>query len=471
MIPMGRIVISLLAVLIGGSASALTLEQVLAQSARAMPALLVADARVAAARGELLAAEGRFDRRFELDTDSWVRGYYDGLAADARFSAPIANLGADVYAGYRVAGGAFPVYQDERITQSGGEFSAGVNVPLLRGRATDSRRQGVLDARLGVAGADAVRSQARLEVQHAAAISYWRWLASGLRLAVYRALNDQAEARDRAFRERLRQGSVARIDVVENARALLRRRELVRQAELELELDARGLSLYLRDASGRPVVPGPEQLAPRFPDVSLMRFAPAGDGLARALAARPELRRLAIGAQRARARERLAGNEMLPSVDLGVKLSQDLGTDTLTRDEFEWVAALEVSVPVERRQARGRRASARAELDRIEWERRLLEDRIGIEYAQIRARLEAAAAIAALAEQEADLANQLEVAERQRFDEGASTFFLVNQREQVAADARLRVLDADRLFFEAVADFWLATADAKRLGLAEGTGP
>lgn len=447
------------------AAAELALAQVLESSARAMPALLAADADVMSARGELLSATGEFDRRLELSTDSWVNGYYDGVAATSRFVVPLRRWGADLYTGYRVSSGSFPVYEDELVTQVGGEVAAGIRLPLLRGRAFDARRQQLLDAELGTSSALIGRQRTRLEVQHAAATRYWQWVGNGLMLQVFRDLGAQAQARDEAFRERLRQGAVAEIDVVENARALLRRRELVREAELALELSAQSLSLYLRDESGSARIPVESELPAAFPPIEAESLTPDAQSLERALAARPELRSLDIAARRARARARLADNDMLPSVDLNLKLSQDLGTDTLTRDDFEWVAAIDLKVPIERRYARGRAASARATLDRIDWETRLYEERIGIEFARIRARLAAAESLAELAQQEAALALRLEVAERRRFDEGASTFFLVNQREQTAADALIRVLEADRRFFEAVADFWLVTADARQLGL------
>ncbi len=56
-------------------------------------------------------------------------------------------------------------------------------------------------------------------------------------------------------------------------------------------------------------------------------------------------------------------------------------------------------------------------------------------------------------------------AERRRFEAGASDFFVVNLREEQAADAQVRRLDAAFRQIVANADLAAATVDLKALGL------
>jgi len=59
-------------------------------------------------------------------------------------------------------------------------------------------------------------------------------------------------------------------------------------------------------------------------------------------------------------------------------------------------------------------------------------------------------------------------AERRRFASGASDFFLVNVREQTAADARIRFLQAELKRHVAQAEYDAATLNLPRLGLSNG---
>ena len=72
----------------------------------------------------------------------------------------------------------------------------------------------------------------------------------------------------------------------------------------------------------------------------------------------------------------------------------------------------------------------------------------------------------ALADQETEAAKTLEAAEWVKFREGASSFFILNAREENTADAQVRALDAQLAFQQAVADFAGYGGSGRRLGLA-----
>ncbi|MBX3217750.1 MAG: TolC family protein, partial [Labilithrix sp.] len=72
---------------------------------------------------------------------------------------------------------------------------------------------------------------------------------------------------------------------------------------------------------------------------------------------------------------------------------------------------------------------------------RYMKDKITLEVRDAAAGTDAAAARLGLARRELELAQQLEQAERQRFDMGDSTMLFVNIREQATFDAARRELD------------------------------
>jgi outer membrane protein TolC len=104
---------------------------------------------------------------------------------------------------------------------------------------------------------------------------------------------------------------------------------------------------------------------------------------------------------------------------------------------LEAIVGFRFSVPLQNRAAKGRVAEARAEIDALGARGRFLRDQIAVEVEGVTIQLDAAERLAAIAEQERILAERLAEAERRRFALGSSDFFLVNQREDTANDARV----------------------------------
>jgi outer membrane protein TolC len=59
---------------------------------------------------------------------------------------------------------------------------------------------------------------------------------------------------------------------------------------------------------------------------------------------------------------------------------------------------------------------------------------------------------------EVNLARELERGERQKFDLGDSTIFLVNQRERATAEAEIKLVEIETDYQQAIAAYRAATA-------------
>lgn len=443
------------------AATPLTLGEVLASSARHQPLVLEALARERQADAKALGAQGAFDLVFEADAQSKPLGYYDGTYADLRATRPLQTNGGSVYAGYRLSTGSFPLYEGKSVTNGLGEVRAGAVFALLRDRLIDERRGRRELAQSDVDIAAFEREVVAIGVQRRAIDAYQQWAAAGLRLKLYRELADLARSRQASIERQVQLGARPAILAVENRQNIVRREALVVRSEQELTLLANALSLFLRDELGRPVAPGFERLPSDLPD----GVRPRLQEIDAHRAARPDVRTLVERIAQADLRARLAENELRPRLDVRVEGSKDFGEGSATRRPAEALVGLRFSMPLEQRAARGRIAEVAAERDALTHRRQLLEEQIGVDIANLQAQVRGAGQLVRLAGDEASLAARMADAERRRFALGASDFLLVNLREESAADAALRTIDARLRELGARAELAAVLADRETLGL------
>lgn len=443
----------------------LTLQEVLRSSARMSPQIIEALAKVRKADGAALTAEGAFDTVFDVDGKSRVLGYYDGTIIEGRAKRPLTDNGGYTYGGYRVSRGEFPVYENENYTNQLGEIKIGGLYSLLRDRLIDERRSGRALAAQDIDIARFEAQAAAIGVQSRAIDAYQSWVAAGLRLHVYQELLNLAESRRSGIRRQVELGARPDILLVENEQNLIRRRALVAQAEQNFAIAANKLSLYYRDASGNPVVVGPERLpgdasalAPLAPDPRFL------------VEERPDVQTLLAQIDQSMLRLAVAENALKPRLDLSGTVGKDfgaIGPGGSSRTPLEAIVGVHFSVPLQNRAARGKIAQAQAEIDALTARQRYLTDQIRTEVQSLNIAVDGAEKLAGIAERERDLARRLAAAERRRFELGSSDFFLVNQREETAADAQIRLIEAQARIAGAQAELSAATADERALGLEE----
>ncbi|MBY0455711.1 MAG: hypothetical protein K2V38_00075, partial [Gemmataceae bacterium] len=154
----------------------LALGEVLNSVEAAFPLLYAVEQERAIAAGQRLSAEGAFDpvlRSRGVDQS----GTFSSARLDAGVEQALPFGGATTFAGWRWGMGNFPVYSGGLKTAEGGEYRAGVNLPLLQNRDIDPRRARLLAAQITERLADPIVRRARLDFFRAAAQSYWAWQA------------------------------------------------------------------------------------------------------------------------------------------------------------------------------------------------------------------------------------------------------------------------------------------------------
>ncbi len=453
----------------GTGPGALRLEEVLIAVDTAYPLLRAVEADRLAATGGLRSARGGFDTLLRADGDLRPAGFYENYAGGAAVEQATRLWGARFFAGYRVGRGTFPAYDGYRHTNSGGEVFGGMELPLLRGGSIDGPRARLAQAELDVSRADVEVTLQRIAFRREAALAYWGWLAAQLGVAVEERLLEVAEARQGQIAGRVTRGALPRVDLADNERLIVARRIRLREAERSAREAAIGLSLFLRDGDGNPVVVERERTPADFPAESEPDPAQATRDIERALEAHPLLTSLALETDRAEVDLALARNDTLPSIRLRLEGSRDGGSaepgissegsiSPDPRGETEAKVLLRFELPVQRREARGRALKAKAQLDRLSSEQRFARDRIAAEIQRAMANLEAAFAQTTESRRNLELARQLESAEERRRTLGTSNLINVNIRELQTAESNRALIRTQADYFRALARYRAAVA-------------
>ncbi|MBC8068152.1 MAG: TolC family protein [Deltaproteobacteria bacterium] len=434
----------------------LELETVLASVREHHPLLDAADHAIGAARGRQLSARGAFDPRLRVRAAGTPLGGYRYGAVDTEVRVRTVALGMVAFAGWRLGRGDIPAYDGRLATADGGELRAGIEVPVLRDALVDAprtlRRKADIDAEI----AELERAQRGLEIARDAAIAYWDWAAALGRAQIRERQLALARDRDEGIRRQIAEGNTAAIESLDNARVIATREAIVVSARRDARISALAVSLFLRTNAGRPELPDGFTAPPlELPALDRTQRLDVDDRAA--LSRRPELR---VAAARLRAAEldvRLARNGRLPALAVQGYAAKDIGDgpEVLRPAELGIGATLEIPIPF--RTARGELATARATAGRLGDERRFLAERVTVEVHSAHADMTAALARATIAGRQADLAEQLADAERDRFALGDSNILLVNLREESAADAAASAVDATADYHKSRARYQVAT--------------
>lgn len=441
----------------------LSLQEVLRSSARSAPDIIAALARNRQAEARALSAQGAFDTVFGVEGRSRVAGYYGGTEIAGEAEQPLAENGGYLYGGYRASRGDFPVYEDKSYTNRLGELKVGALYALLRDRLIDARRS---EFRLAANDIDIARFEARaisIGVQARAIEAYQKWVAAGLKRKAYAALLALAQERTQGIQRQVALGAKADILLVENEANLVKRQAFVVEAEQALRAAAVKLSLYFRDAQGLPVVVDDARLPDDARALDGIRADPAFN-----LEGRPDFAILLEEIDKATVKLALARNDMRPRLDLSGEVAKDVGPAGLggsNRTPLEMIVGVTFKIPLQNRKARGKLAETQAKIDELSVKQRYLAEKIRAEVAAIGIEVDTARQLVDTTERERVLAERLASAERRRFSLGSSDFFLVNQREESATNAQVKLIEAQARVAAARAELAAATADENALGL------
>lgn len=461
-----------------GSQDPLTLDDVLASVDAGFPLIAAAEAEWVARSAEARAADGSFDTTFSAGADLRPVGFYQSYGGDAALIQPTRLWGTRFYGGYRIGSGDYPSYDGRLQTDGSGEIAGGLEVPLFRGGAIDLPRAEISRSRI-----DVELAGPEIELQRVAAIrdasnAFWIWVAAGRRFEVAQRLVDMAVARQSQIEGRVARGAQSRIDLVDNERLIVDRKLQLLAAERDLRQASIALSLYVRDDRNDSVVVDPDRLPRHFPIEHPPDRELFTNELTEAREKHPLIRILALEKTKLEVDAALARNDSLPGVNVRVEGSQDFGSSSPGIDvtgklspaplsETQVKALVRLELPLQRREARGELAAARARITRLERREQYTRDLIMTDGLRAIESLVAAYEITVQARQNLLLAEKMRLAEERKLVLGSSNLIDVNIREVQEAMASQGLIDAQASYFRARADFEAVLARPTR----SGTGP
>jgi cobalt-zinc-cadmium efflux system outer membrane protein len=445
-----------------GHSKLLSIEEVIAATLEHHPSLKGEMQERLAADADLLSARGAFDPSIKGEGLSYATGGYTGNYGGAYVEQPLEFYGSKIVGGYRIGDGTFPIYDNYYETNSQGEAQFGVEVPLLRDGPIDRRRANIKRSEAGQTIADSMIELRRIELARAAAMTYWDWAAARNQVRVYKRLLDVAKERDRQIAERVKKGDLPEFDRTDNQRAVLQREAQFLSAERSVKNSEFNLGLFFRDADSRPVDVSSMRSPDRIPVPLFDSFASVDSSFEAALSARPEFK--AIDGQRKQNELELtlARNQILPRLDLRVYSAKDFGTGDDKREEAELKGGLRVEIPLRTRTQEGRLDFFEARQRKLEFTETFLKERIRADVQDALNAVEVARKRVEVTVQEVVAAQDLAKGELQRFNLGDSNLIFVNLREQNAADAQVREIQALQDYQKACVAFEAAIARIQR---------
>lgn len=416
-------------------AAPLTLPDVLDGLDARVPKLQAVDAKVAGARGGLLAKRGVFDPtlvgKAKTYGGKYVRDHVVvGLEAQTLF-------GPEIHLGYTRGTGDIPDYAGDTKTPEEGELVAQVDVPLLKGLGFGGARADLLAAKQKVALTEAARVDAERRIRWKAGKTYWSWVAAGMDLRIAEEQLRLAERRAAALIRQVEEGSKAPLDRLDNERVLEERRAKVALARQKLVAKAVELSLYHRSEDGAPIVPTDDELPEAWSDPEPL---PEADRIDQAVELRPDLQAVRNTLELASLQRRAANNALLPDLTVTGIAIEPLDADT----KRELVAGVSLKAPLALRKGRGQLQAREASLVAAEAEARLAMDTVQAEVATALAIRERAGERAASARIAAQRAREVLELERRRYALGGSDLFQLLLREDKLAKARSLAVEAER---------------------------
>ncbi len=395
----------------------------------------------------LLRAKGGFDPKAYSDF------YSKNFSGKTYFQYTEAGVKLPTWAGlelkgaYNLASGAY--LNEESTLPANGQASLGFNWTLGQGLLLDERRAALRQARIGLQGGEAERELVLNELMFEAAKTYWTWVVAGNQLRIYESALQQSRIRHEALRESFFQGDKPAIDTIETFIQVQNRLLDVNFAAVDLQNANLALRNFLWITDNQPLASVPMPTDPVLTEAEIIpeKLPEREEMVQQARINHPELRLYEAKRQSLEVERRLKLEKRKPVLDLNYNLlgagwtffptNNTEGVGLLAND-IKW--GLNFSYPIFNRKARGdwqltQVKIAQTELDILQ-KTQVIENKVR-QYANDLDNLRNQVVL--YRDITRNYLTLLE-AETEKFNQGESSIFLINTREQRWLDAQVKFL-------------------------------
>lgn len=439
---------------------AIVLDHVIDSIYASFPLLRVALYERNIAQGEHITAQGEFDTKLKADSANAPLGFYQNYRQTLGVEQPLFG-GGNVFGGYRIGRGYFGTWDDGARTNDGGEFKAGLSVPLWQNRTIDERRKQLWVTAVGQNVVEPQIKTQLLSFVRDGSVAYWDWVAAGIQYRIATQLFELADDRQRKIEVQVKAGQEPESDLVDNGRLIVARRVKLLDAERKLHISAAKLSLYFRGPDGAPLVPPDDLLPPDFPLPMPVDAGLIEQDIAFAVTRRPEFSDLDLQRQQLQYELSQAQNLLQPQLDAQLMSGKDVGAWSSPKGDktpYQLEGGVTFTMPVQFRKARGKLQAIEGKLAQNTAKRQFTQDKIGVEVRSAIVAIDTAYRAIGQAHEAVELNQQMQEFEAIRFEQGASDLLRINLREQATFDARVAEVEAVQRYFTAQADYRAAVA-------------
>jgi len=395
----------------------------------------------------LLRARGGFDPKAYADLSAKEfadKNYYQYSEAGIKWAT---WAGLELKGAYNWASGEY--LNPERKIPKTGQAVLGLQWSLGQGLFFDERRANLRQAQIGLQQGEAERDAALNDLLLDAAKAYWTWVAADNQLQVYTQALEQARFRQNGLRESVLQGDKPAIDTTESLLQVQTRLLDLNFAQLDVQNALLNLNSFLWQAGQPLAVPETPVKAPVLfqEQTSPVDMDPTDVLVERAGRQHPELRLYTAKLRSLEIERRLKNEKRKPQLDVNYNLlgegwtffptATENGAGLLVND-IKW--GLNFAYPLLNRKARG------------DWQ--LTAIKIAqTDQALLQKRREVEVKIRQYANEMSNFGQQLVLyrdftanyrrlldAEIEKFNQGESSVFLINTREQRWLDAQIKYL-------------------------------
>lgn len=329
----------------------------------------------------------------------------------------------------------------KNTTPDGGLFYAGISVPIGRGLFIDQRRAELRQAQIYRESTIAMQQQMLNELLYEAGKIYWDWFLANNVLRIYQEGLALAEERFVAVKQSAALGDKPAIDTLEAGIQVQNRRLDLQQAQLDFDNTAAALSVYLwadgtvpLELSEGTVSTSSDSLEALSVDEQLRRE------LENFIASHPELEQYRFKQEQLEVDRRWKREQLKPKLDVKYNaISEPVNANPLTAysvNNYTW--GLGFSLPLFLRKERGNLQLTEVKIR--ETELTLMNKRESLLF-----KAKTSLNTWQTTKQQVDLYTQtvrdyasLLAGERQLFNSGESSIFLINYRESSYINARIK---------------------------------